>query len=71
MKYRYAIFRIEIISNKMFWCLQPKRSQSDILQMARPNTHGHVVQPIKAGIDINSLSKKHKVHSKIAHVKYK
>lgn len=44
---KYAILQIEIISNKMFWYLQPKRSQSDILQMARPNTHGRVVQPEK------------------------
>lgn len=40
-------FQIEIISNEMFRYLQPKRSQSDILQMAGPNSHGHVVQPEK------------------------
>lgn len=40
-------FQIEIISKKMFWYLQPKSSQSDILQMAGINSHGHVVQPEK------------------------
>lgn len=44
MKY---LIQIEIISNKMFWYLQPKRGQSDILQMAGPNSHGHIVQPEK------------------------
>lgn len=35
------------LKKKMFWYLQPKSSQSDILQMAGINSHGHVVQPEK------------------------
>lgn len=45
--YEVIIFSDRNNFKKMFWYLQPKSSQSDILQMAGINSHGHVVQPEK------------------------